>query len=365
VQILVIINSLARGGAERVISTLSRSWESDGHTVSIAVFDSSDQAYEVGGNIIDLDLPPQHGIVRRSLTMYRRSTRLRKVMRTLEPDRIISFMETANFPAVMAAKKEGYLDRLIVSVRLNPAMFSPVSRFLMRRYYRHPAAVVGASSGISDAMVSDFGVDPGQVAWLPNPMDHGMVAKLGASDVEDHMFNGQPFLLAAGRLTRQKGFDLLLNAYASIQQDLDVDLCILGSGPEEGELKKQAVSSGISDRVHFLGAVENPYAYMSRCAAFVLSSRAEGWPNVLAEAMASGCAVVAFDCDYGPRDMIDHGVDGLLVPAEDARSLSESMLSVLEDSDRLEMLGRNARLRSEQWSTIEVSRRWLNELATV
>jgi glycosyltransferase involved in cell wall biosynthesis len=351
----VVINSLALGGAERVISTLSRNWVSDGHSVSIALFDSSNQAYEAGGEIIDLGLPPQSRLPWRILTMYRRASRIRKV---------ISFMETANFPTVMAARREGYLDRLIVSVRLNPALFSPLSRFLMRRYYRHPAAVVGASSGIADVMVSDFGIESERSVWLPNPIDHAMVAESGASPVDDPWLKDRRFLLAAGRLAPQKGFDLLLDAYAVIHTEVDVDLCILGSGPDEGDLKARAHSAGIADRVHFPGTVENPYAYMTRTDAFVLSSRAEGWPNVLAEAMASGCAVVAFDCNYGPRDMIEDGVNGLLVPAEDKHALAQALIRTLKDSELSERLGNAANIAARQWSADEISRRWVTEIVT-
>jgi glycosyltransferase involved in cell wall biosynthesis len=352
---------MARGGAERVISTLSRNWASDGHSVSIALFDSSNQAYQAGGEIIDLALPPQKGLPGRILTMYRRASRIRKVIRSMKPDRIISFMETANFPTVMAARREGYLDRLVVSVRLNPALFSPLNRFLMRRYYRHPAAIVGASSGIAKSMVSDFGVGSERVAWLPNPIDHVMVSESGTSPVNDPWLEGRRFLLAAGRLAPQKGFDLLLDAYAAIHRDFEVDLCILGSGPDEVDLKAQAHSAGIADRVHFPGAVENPYAYMTRTDAFVLSSRAEGWPNVLAEAMASGCAVVAYDCDYGPRDMIENGINGLLVPAEDEHALAQALTRTLNDSDLRDRLGHAAKIASRHWLAEEISRRWLTD----
>ena len=146
-------------------------------------------------------------------------------------------------------------------------------------------------------------------------------------------------VLGIGRLTRQKGFDVLLSAFARLRQHHSARLVILGDGPDRRDLLSQASHHGIRDDVAFLGFVPNPYPHLARSALFVLSSRWEGSPNVLTEAMALGTPVVATDCESGPREILEGGRHGPLVPVDDVEALAVAMAQVLDNPPELNSLG--------------------------
>src|SRR5262249_60411631 len=133
-----------------------------------------------------------------------------------------------------------------------------------------------------------------------------------------------------GRLHRQNGFDLLLRGVARLR-DADLAVVILGEGPERGSLEALGRELGLGARLVMPGFVENPWAWIGRASAFVLPSRWEGFASVLVEAMACGTPVVAADCDYGPREILHDGKNGLLVRRDDAMSLPQALQRILAD----------------------------------
>ena len=139
-------------------------------------------------------------------------------------------------------------------------------------------------------------------------------------------------LLAVGRLGPEKGFDLLLDAFASMVKDFpDWDLVILGKGPEREALEAKRTVLGLEGRVFMPGRAGNVGAWYERADLYVMTSRYEGFPNTLAEALAHGLPAVSIDCETGPRDILRHEIDGLLVPQDDHVALVESLLKMMKD----------------------------------
>ena len=287
-KILVVINSLTAGGAERVISTLTGEWARD-HQVLIALFDASRPAYDYGGEIEDLARPSLQGTVDKVYNLILRSMRLARILRRERPDRIVSFMESANFPAIVAASVTGVLGRLRVSVRNNPAVIPGPFRLLIPIAYRLPERVVAPSHGVRKAL-QNMGLPPRKLTVISNPL-----AKRTNVSSSTRAESPQRFILGVGRLERQKGFDRLLKAFSEVDQS-DMQLVILGDGTERVALLGLSRELRISSRLWLPGTVSDVDAWYRRAECFVLTSHYEGSPNVVVEAMANGCPVVSFDC---------------------------------------------------------------------
>ena len=350
-KILAVIPSLTRGGAERVLSLLTHDWAKR-HDVVVAAFDASRPAYDYHGRIVHLGLGlPGHALARVHVA-WASTLLLIKLFHAERPDRIITFMEPANFPAILASAVVGTLDRLVVSVRQNPNMLPLPRRLLMPRLYRLPSAVVAVSDGVRRALVA-MGLPADRVTTIRNP-----VSLPDATCNAAGTRSPGRFVLAAGRLIPAKGFDMLLNAFPHVQPR-NLQLVVLGDGPERGDLLSLARRLSISDRVCFPGAVSDISRWYQRAECFVLSSRNEGWPNVLVEAMAAGCPVVSFRCDYGPAEIVQDGTSGLLVADGNVDALAHAITRVVIDRRLSASLSIGAASRAAWFASQAVAPRWL------
>jgi glycosyltransferase involved in cell wall biosynthesis len=249
------------------------------------------------------------------------------------------------------------VDRVVVSVRNNPTRFPIFYQWLIPWLYQLPRRVVAVSSGVAKALIS-MGVPRAKVRVIHNPISLDEVReKLTVCDASLPNIPGR-FILGVGRLHPQKGFDLLLQSFAQIR-DLDLHLVILGEGPERAKLQAQAEKLLIASRVHFLGTVDNPFPWYRQAACFVLSSRYEGFPNALLEAMACGCPVVSFDCQYGPSEIIQDGVSGLLIREGDVDGLTQAIHRVLHDAQLRIDLQHGAKERVRDFDVKKIAKLWL------
>lgn len=253
------------------------------------------------------------------------------------PDALVSFLTHANIAAV-AARSLSRTDVRLALVEQNTltAVRSELRRdgwlpALARRAYTRADAVVAVSEGVAHDLVHALGLPPAKVSVIHNPVvDEGL--RRAAQRPADHPWfeDASPnVFLAVGRLTPQKDFPTLIEAFRMLRESQQARLMILGEGEERARLEALVASKGLTAEVSLPGYVENPYAYMSRAAAFVLSSRWEGLPTVLVEALGCGCPVVATDCPSGPREILRDGEYGALVPVGDAAALCEAMGRVL------------------------------------
>ena len=351
-RIMVIIPTLGGGGAEHVASMLTREWASR-HHVTLALFDSSDRVHDPGGRMVDVGAPASNNFLGKARAAAARTIRLTNLIRKERPDRIVSFLESANFPSIAAAALAGGLDRLYVSVRDDPATFPFVFRILIPWLYRWPAGVVAVSEGVKHGLES-AGVPAAKISVIPNPVAAGAGARAVGREPPPPL----RFILGVGRLDWQKGFDRLLEAVGGLDRP-DLHLVILGKGGEHRALVDLAHELGLEERVHFPGWIVNVAAWYRHAECFVLSSRHEGWPNVLAEAMANGCPAVSFDCRYGPREIIEDGESGLLVTDGDVEGLTKAIARVLDDGALRRSLAANGMERMRRFSVEEIAARWL------
>lgn len=245
-----------------------------------------------------------------------------------KPDCVVSFIEDTNIRTLLALLGTGI--PVIVSERTDPRHY-PIGhlRQLLRRMLYPVASSVVVQTASVRAWAAGF-LRAERIAVIPNP-----VAPMETVNeaTEDGSGIDERTVFAMGRMGPEKGFDLLLEAYArSNIAQLGWRLCILGDGKERAALQQQAVSLGVDHTVQMPGTVPEPRHWLRRGGYFVLSSRFEGFPNVLLEAMAEGLPAVAFNCESGPGDIVRNDIDGLLVQAGDVAALAEAMRKLAEDS---------------------------------
>ena len=365
-HILVVIATLHRGGAERVLSRLTHQWAHT-HAITIAVFDGRKQAYPVAATIHDLKSYDSAHIIVKFWRQITRVISLTRLIRQTRPTHLIGFMEYSNFPLICAALITGNLAKTQVSVRASPqymAAFLPRHIYFVYRLasvllYRLPKRVIAVSSGVKQEL-ADMGVPPAKLAFIPNPAP--------VTSHKKSLSHPKPaiakYILAAGRLHPQKGFDLLLRAYAGLATPTP-DLVILGEdidgrrGATHQSLVKLAKALGIAARVHFMGAVKNPEYWYANAELFVLSSRYEGWPNVLMEAMHYGCAAVSFACPTGPDEIITHRKTGLLVKNGDVAGLTRAIATLLGDAKLRLTLASHGQRRVQAFDIAKLAPQWI------
>lgn len=350
-RIAVVINKLYGGGAERTLALLSQDWEAAGHTIDILTFSDVPPGYPHGGRHTVLGPVGARG-VRRVLQVCQRGWRLRRWLLDHRPQQIIAFMESAGFPAVCAAASIGMRGRLITSVRNNPQMVSASHRILIRMLYRLPRRVVALSEGVRRALIDDFGLPPRRVRTILNPVFWpGAIPTIAPPK--------RPFLLSVGRLHVQKGMDRVIEAFAALATQWTGDLLILGEGEQRAALEAQVQALGLADRVHLLGFREDAHAWMRQAMGLVLASRYEGWCNVLVEAMAVGCPVLAMDAPYGPREVLAGGRYGLLVPADDVSALVAGMRRLIDEPKLRQRLRQRGCQRAQHFHPARRALAWI------
>jgi glycosyltransferase involved in cell wall biosynthesis len=287
-----------------------------------------------------------------------RIRRLASLIRSEAPDRIISFMESANFPSVFACLAARRLPDLTISVRNNPLMLPTYYRLLIPFLYSWPGRIVTGSQGVRRALIDEFHVPAHKCLAIPNPIDADALQKAAALPTSGRLPE-KPFVLGVGRLVPQKGFDLLVRAFHLSKTASDHVLMILGEGPERERLTKLVRDLGMEGKVQLPGSMASPPPYMHAARCFILSSRYEGWPNVIMEAMACGCPVIAFDCPYGPSEIIEDRKSGVLVSPENVEALASAMDEVVGNECIRERLGSTGRSRVSEFDNKVVAQRWL------
>lgn len=326
-KIVLVISSLEPGGAERVMSILANELARRHTVVLITLSSSESDFYAVSDTVRRVALGLQKASsnpLRRSALILRRVVGLRRVFLSERADVIVSFADTTNIMSLMATI--GMSTPVVVSERVDPeAQKVPRLVALLRRlFYRRAATIVAQTERASRVIATFSGSVPIRV--IPNPLSPHVAQTRGVpSDEREHV------VLAAGRLTPQKGFDLLLQAFQRCSSSIPGwRLVIYGRGEDRKRLFAMVDDLALSQVVELAG-IADLTGPMRRAAIFALSSRYEGFPNVLLEAMASGCAVVAFDCPSGPAEIVRPGVDGLLVPCGNADALADALASLMSD----------------------------------
>ena len=268
---------------------------------------------------------------------------LRNYFAAGEADALISALPYANLVALWAREAAGATLPVVVSERIALLTYcrSPDNfrkwrwRYLpelLKRSYDEADCIVSVSQSVGDELIDELGLDPGRMETIYNPVVDDSLAGKAAEPTEHPWFEqGQPpVILGVGRLTEQKGFANLIRAFALLRQSREARLVLLGEGRQRASLVQLAETLGISNDVDMPGFVDNPFKYMANASVTALSSRYEGLPGVLIQAMACGCPVVSTDCPGGSREILDNGRYGPLVAVNDPAALASALETTLQ-----------------------------------
>jgi glycosyltransferase involved in cell wall biosynthesis len=323
--IAVFLPSLRGGGAERVMVVLASEMAQKGYAVDLVVSHAEGPYLkEIPSSVrlIDLKSP-------RVLFCLKR---LRRYLREERPVAILSTMTHVNIVALLAVRFSGVPMRSVIReanvLQKNGAAGGTLKGKLILKvmpfFYRWANSVVAVSEGVAkDLRVFVKNVTP-KIKVIGNPVvDDGLFEK--AKSPVPHVWfspDSAPVVLGVGRLVPQKDFATLIEAFAIVRKSHECCLVILGEGPERSALENLVSRLQLKESVDFPGFVENPFSFMARSATYVLASRWEGLPNTLIQAAALGTPVVATDCHSGPREILEDGVWGRLVPVGDVNAMA-------------------------------------------
>lgn len=327
-RVLLLIPHLGGGGAERVTELLARGLSPEKYELHLGTITKASNHAEsppLAVSVHSLNAPR----VRQS-TLH-----LLRLIRRLQPDLILSGMFHLNFLVLLL--RPFFPRKTRVVVRQNGAVSATLTSGLRFWYpglfyrflYRNADRVIAQSQSMAEELAEQLRLRPDRIVALPNPVDFEEVCKFSSTNRE-LLTGSEPHLLAVGRLSPEKGFDLLLQAMAMIRREIpDARLSMLGSGGEESALKAQCRALEIESAVNFAGHVAQPWSWFPDSTLFVLSSHHEGMPNAMLEAAAAGLPIVAVPSSGGVVELL-HGQPGVWLASEiSAEALAASLLSAL------------------------------------
>ncbi|MEW7985655.1 MAG: glycosyltransferase [Candidatus Thiodiazotropha sp.] len=331
----ILASFSGEGGVERMVLNLVNALAERGlHIDLLLIKTRSRHLDEVHPAVNRIDLGTRHTATSLiPLTRY---------LRRIRPPCLLAAKDRAGRMAVIARALAGASNtRLVLRLGTNlTAAFAHKSHWRLflrqqpiRLLYPHIDRIIAVSEGVRQDTLAISGVDQEKVVVVRNPVITSRMIEAASAPAPLPWENGSedPLILAVGRLTLQKDFATLLRAFADLRKHRPCRLIILGDGRQRENLLTLSNELGIDKALALPGFTTNPYSYMKRADLFVLSSRWEGSPNVLTEAMALGTPVVSTDCPSGPSELLDRGRIAPLVPVGDWKALSQAMLSVLDN----------------------------------
>lgn len=342
VPIAVLIAYTGDGGVEKMVNHLLEGLLANGHAVDLLLLKA--RGHHLSGIPDGVRVIPLN--VRTSLFAV---PALRRYLLATRPLALLAAKDRAGRAALLARRAAGTNTRVVLRIGMHLSgsladknRFQRALRYYPARWlYPWADAIVTVARPIAEDLAQITRIPLDRFHVIPNPTIGPEIYGLAATLPSHPWFDSSsviPVILAAGRLKPQKDFPTLLRAFTLLRKQRNARLVILGEGPQRAELAALAEELGISRDVDLPGFQENPYGFMHAARLFVLSSRFEGAPNVLIEAMALGTPVVATDCPSGPREILQGGQVGRLVPVGDVAALAAAMARELESPTSPERL---------------------------
>lgn len=359
-RLLCLLPNLNGGGAERVMLYLCGGLDRSKFEVTLGLLKRT-------GPYVPL-IPPH--VETLTLGRSRGAYAVQDVARLFRSGRYdVSFsMVSMNLTAVLARQLSRSRIKLVLGARNHYSRSMPAeagaSRLKMaaiRMLYPHAEKVIAVSDGVAEDLADNFGIPRAKILAIHNPVDIDRIRDQARIEPNDPWLPARPdapVLIAVGKLQPAKGYPDLIEAMALVRRETNARLLILGEGPDREAIEALIAARGLGDAVRLLGFKDDPYAYLARSTLFVHAAHWEGFPNVLAEAMACDLTLVSTDCPSGPAEIVTSGENGLLVPVSDPPALAAAVVGLLRDDGRRERMAANARASVERFRIERVVRRY-------
>ncbi len=344
-RVCFLISQLQAGGAERVVSELANYFaESDIFEVYIVSVEDKELFYNISGKVNVSNLGVKNN-KNPFFNSFQRITKTYKSLKSISPEVVISFMTSTNIETTIVSKLLNI--PVIISERNNPKENTPnIWKILRKTIYPFSSALVCQTIKSAEFYRK----------WIKNII----VINNPIRNINKTTVQKDKVVLAVGSFRHQKGFDVLIDSFAKIEKKYSDEwkLIIVGEGKERNFFEKKIKAFGFEKNIMLPGKTNKIDEYYSKASIFVLSSRWEGMPNVLMEAMAHGLPCIAFDCNYGPAELIENEITGILVPPENGEKLTKMMEILMIDEGKRKFLGENAKKITQTHSLGIIAGKW-------
>ncbi|QDT90862.1 glycosyltransferase family 4 protein [Gimesia algae] len=361
-RLTIVVPSLSLGGAEGVAAMMANHWAKQGHEVTLITLDSAETdtfTLEAGVQRVALDLMQDSENLFQAISNNRlRINFLQSAIARSQPDAVISLTDRINVLTLLATGK--MRCPVLISERSDPR-HHPIGRlwsFLRKRTYPRARTLVVQTQGVADFCRQ--WLKSTHIEVIPNAAPVPRSPEVPAVSAETlAVRTPSKVILGLGRLSHEKGFDLLIEAFAKVAAEFpDWKLQIAGEGPLRDSLQEQINNLGLQNQVELPGWTSEPELQLDQGAIFVLPSRYEGFPNALLQALSRGLACISFDCESGPAEIIRTETDGLLVPAGSVSELAQALKRLLGDEALRHRLANEALQVTERFSVEKYFLQW-------
>lgn len=342
-KILIVSVSLSGGGAERFASTLINHLDRSNFIPSLCLF-KDDITYPLPSDVPVFVLEK-----RKAWHTLRTIKRLRKLIEQIRPHVILSTFElVSRFAgiALLGAKTE---SRWIARIACKPLIHVPLEQLVVNLWskiaYSQADSFVANAKKLAWDFLSYYPSADGRVETIYTPIDFDYIEKQARTANDFIVKADKPVIISIGRFEKQKRFDILLDSFALLHNQVEAELIICGQGKLKAEIEKRAKRLNLNDSVKIIDYQNNPYAIMKKASVFVLTSDYEGLPNALIEAQGLGVPAVSTKCPFGPDEIIEDGITGILTPVGDSKAIAEALRLLLMNKKLLEAMGAAAKDR--------------------
>lgn len=385
-NIALLTSHLKSGGAQRVVSNISKHLSDKDINVYIFLYDGQQTVYGHGGKLIDLKTPASKNIFIKILNLIKRIYKIKKLKNKYKIDTAISFLSSPNIINILTKSDEkNVISERVFSSCEKKTFFDKFYSILKKFIYNNADEIVSISNGVKEDLVSNFNIKKDKIYTIYNPCDIKYINKLKNERIEKkykHIFK-KPTIINVGRLVQQKGQKYLIEAFKHVKKTKkEAQLVILGKGPLKKDLKDKAKKLNLASDIHLLGFKKNPFKFMKSADIFTFSSLFEGFGNVIVEAMSCGLPIISTDCNSGPREIIapntninkknkniEYAKYGLLIPdlnqnnqrktRKGVKKTSEAIIKLLSNKSLRQKYSQASTKRALDFTPNKITQEWL------